>query len=107
MIDCNICKHKDDYCIECKHGELFERNNVSEPRKISASNGKEYCGHCGYLYEYARGYKKFYCIRCGGLNLRNWKNERAVKQKKAKGKEKHRNNERGYSRSFNGGGVQP
>lgn len=31
MIDCNICKHKD--CTECKHGELFERNNVSEPKK--------------------------------------------------------------------------
>jgi hypothetical protein len=26
------------------------------------------------LCEYARGYKKFYCIRCGGLNLRSWKN---------------------------------
>lgn len=25
MTDCNICKHKEDYCIECKHGELFER----------------------------------------------------------------------------------
>ena len=73
MIDCNICKHKEDYCIECKHGELFERKNVSEPKKISVSNGKEYCGHCGYLSEYARGYKKFYCIRCGGLNLRSWK----------------------------------
>lgn len=35
MIDCNICKHKEnyDYCIECKHGELFERENVSEPKK--------------------------------------------------------------------------
>ena len=22
MIDCNICKHKEDYCIECKHGEV-------------------------------------------------------------------------------------
>lgn len=33
MIDCNICKHKEDYCIECKHGELFERKNVSEPKK--------------------------------------------------------------------------
>lgn len=76
MIDCNICKHKDKegYCIECKHGELFERKNVSEPKKISVSNGKEYCGHCGYLCEYARGYKRFYCIRCGGLNLRSWKN---------------------------------
>jgi hypothetical protein len=74
MIDCNICKHKEDYCIECKHGELFERKSVSEPKKISVSNGKEYCGHCGYLSEYARGYKKFYCIRCGGLNLRSWKN---------------------------------
>lgn len=70
MIDCNICKHKEDYCTECKNGELFERKNVSEPKKISVSNGKEYCGHCGYLCEYARGYKKFYCIRCGGLNLR-------------------------------------
>lgn len=69
MIDCNICKHKD--CTECKHGELFERNNVSEPKKISVSYGIEYCGHCGYLCEYARGYKKFYCIRCGGLNLRS------------------------------------
>ena len=27
-----------------------------------------------YSNEYARGYKKFYCIRCGGLNLRSWKN---------------------------------
>lgn len=67
MIDCNICKYKEDYCIECKHGELFERENVSEPKQISVSNGNEYCGHCGYLCEYARVYKKFYCIRCGGL----------------------------------------
>lgn len=74
MIDCNICKHKEDCCIECKHGELFERGNVSEPKQISVSNGNEYCGHCGYLCEYAKGYKKFYCIRCGGLNLRSWKN---------------------------------
>ncbi len=74
MIDCNICKYKNDYCIECKNGELFERENVPEPKKISVRNGKEYCGHCGYLCEYARGYKKFYCIRCGRLNLRNWKN---------------------------------
>lgn len=37
MIDCNICKHKEDCCIECKHGELFERGNVSEPKKISVS----------------------------------------------------------------------
>lgn len=74
MIDCNICKHKGDCCIECKHGELFERDNVSEPKRILVSNGKEYCGHCGYLCEYAREYKKFYCIRCGGLNLRSWKN---------------------------------
>ncbi len=64
MIDCNICKHKEEehYCIECKHGELFERKNVSEPQKISVSNGREYCGHCGYVCEYARGYKKFYCM---------------------------------------------
>lgn len=68
------CKHKEDYCTECKHGELFERKNVSEPKQISVSNGNEYCGHCGYLCEYARGYKRFYCIRCGGLNLRSWKN---------------------------------
>lgn len=82
MIDCNICKHKEDYCTECKNGELFERKNVSEPKKISVSNGKEYCGHCGYLCEYARGYKKFYCIRCGGLNLRSWKNLEVKKMKK-------------------------
>ena len=31
----------------------------------------EYRGHCSYLCEYVREYKKFYCIRCGGLNLRN------------------------------------
>ena len=30
--------------------------------------------HGPYFHEYARGYKKFYCIRCGGLNLRSWKN---------------------------------
>jgi hypothetical protein len=76
MIDCNICKHKEDYCIGCKHGELFERNNVPEPKKISVSNGNEYCGHCGYLCDYARRYKKFYCIRCGGLNLRSGRIER-------------------------------
>jgi hypothetical protein len=76
MIDCNICKHKENYCIECKHGELFERKNVSEPKKISVSNGNEYCGHCGYLCDYAGGYKKFYCIRCGGLNLRSGRIER-------------------------------
>ena len=33
MIDCNICKYKNDYCIECKNGELFERTNVSQPKK--------------------------------------------------------------------------
>lgn len=22
MIDCNICKHKEDYCIECKCGVI-------------------------------------------------------------------------------------
>ena len=33
MIDCNICKHKGDCCMGCKHGELFERGNVSEPKK--------------------------------------------------------------------------
>lgn len=35
MIDCNICKYKEDYgyCTECRHGELFERKNVSEPKK--------------------------------------------------------------------------
>ena len=44
MIDCNICKHKEkeDYCIECKHGELFERNNVSGSKKVSVSNGREW-----------------------------------------------------------------
>lgn len=33
MVDCNICKHKEDCCVGCKHGELFERKNVSEPKK--------------------------------------------------------------------------
>ena len=74
MIDCNICKNKDnnDVCMDCRHGELFERNVVSEPKKISVSNGKDYCGHCGYISDYARGYDRFYCLRCGGLNLRKW-----------------------------------
>lgn len=42
MIDCNICKHKEEehYCIECKHGELFERNNVSEPKKYQLETEK-------------------------------------------------------------------
>ena len=72
MLDCNICKNKinGDMCIECKHGELFERNVLSEPKKISINEGTDYCGHCGYLSDYAKGYKRFYCIRCGGLNLR-------------------------------------
>lgn len=56
----------------CRHGELFERKNVSEPKKISVSNGREYCGHCGYVCEYARGYKKFYCIRLDGQK-EDWK----------------------------------
>lgn len=50
----------------CSRGEMCQ--NL---KKISVSSGNEYCGHCGYLCEYARGYKKFYCIRCGGLNLRS------------------------------------
>ncbi len=76
MIDCNSCRNKENYCIKCKHGELFERKNASKPKKISVRDGKEYCGHCGYLCDYARGYKKFYCIRCGGLNLRSGRIER-------------------------------
>lgn len=42
MIDCNICKHKEEehYCIECKHGELFERKNVSELKKYQLVTGK-------------------------------------------------------------------
>ena len=42
MIDCNICKHKDkeSYCIKCKHGELFERKNVSEPKKYQLETEK-------------------------------------------------------------------
>ena len=48
-------------------------------KKISVRDGKEYCGHCGYLCDYARGYKKFYCIRCGGLNLRSGRIERRRK----------------------------
>lgn len=70
------CHHTELKCSECKNGELFERANVSEHKKISFSNGKEYCGHCGYLCEYAKGIKKFYCIRCGGLNLRIGRIER-------------------------------
>ena len=72
MIDCNICKNKNnnEVCTDCIHGELFERNVVSEPKKISVRNGKDYCGHCGYISDYARGYDRFYCLRCGGLNLR-------------------------------------
>ena len=56
MIDCNICKNKNnnDVCTDCIHGELFERNVVSEPKKISVRNGKDYCGHCGYISDYAR-----------------------------------------------------
>ena len=33
MIDCNICKHKEDCCIECKHGELFERKMCQNLKK--------------------------------------------------------------------------
>lgn len=61
-------------CLADEVNYVDERNNVSGSKKVSVSNGREYCGHCGYLCEYARGYKKFYCIRCGGLNLRSWKN---------------------------------
>lgn len=32
MIDCNICKHKEEehYCIECKHGECGRLMGVSD-----------------------------------------------------------------------------
>lgn len=72
MVDCNICKNKDDTQCNCRHGELFERAIISEPKKISLNHSAEYCGHCGYNAHYAQGYKRFYCIRCGGLNLRSW-----------------------------------
>ena len=75
MIDCNICKNLNgEACSSCIHGEMFERNVISEPRKIILSHDREYCGHCGYISHYAKGYKRFYCIRCGGLNLRVWNN---------------------------------
>ena len=51
-------------CVDKQIGKKLE----------SVSNGKEYYGHCCYLCEYTRGYKQFYCIRCGGLNLRSLKN---------------------------------
>lgn len=75
MLDCNICKNKgnEDVCRNCMHGELFERNVISESKKILLREGLEYCGHCGLLSNYAIEYRKFYCIRCGGLNLRSWK----------------------------------
>lgn len=41
MIDCNICRYKENYCIDCKHGELFERKNVSESKEVSVNNGDE------------------------------------------------------------------
>ena len=74
MLDCTICKHFTDTDCVCRHGEKFERAIISEPKKISVRQGLEYCGHCGYESQYANGYKQFYCIRCGGLNLRNWEN---------------------------------
>lgn len=75
MLDCNICKNKgnEDVCRNCMHGELFERNVISEPKKSLIREGLEYCSHCGFLSNYAYKYSKFYCIRCGGLNLRSWK----------------------------------
>lgn len=77
MVDCKICRNNDneDVCRDCRHGEMFERNIISEPMKISMNSGAEYCGHCGYNSHYAKGYKRFYCIRCGGLNLRSWENK--------------------------------
>lgn len=78
MIHCEECKYSEEYkyCTNCSHGELFERRKLSEPKKITHGiSGKEYCAHCGYLCDYARRYRKFYCIRCGGLNLRSCTND--------------------------------
>lgn len=79
MIDCAFCKSNNDFsetssCNNCRHGENFERVIISEPVRIKIRDGVEYCGHCGYISDYAKGYAKFYCIRCGGLNLRSWSN---------------------------------
>ena len=72
MINCDICKYKDAISCDCRHGENFERVVIEEPQKVHIRNGVEYCAHCGFIADYAKGYKKFYCIRCGGLNIRNW-----------------------------------
>nr|DAH99464.1 MAG TPA: hypothetical protein [Caudoviricetes sp.] len=40
MIDCNICKHKEDRCIGCKHGELFERKMCQNLKKYQLVTGK-------------------------------------------------------------------
>lgn len=79
MVDCSICQLKStDTCMSCFHGDLFER--AIAPTKTSVSYGKElwksneYCGHCGYWNNYALSQRQFYCIRCGGLNVRNIEN---------------------------------
>lgn len=103
MIHCEECKYNEEYkyCTSCNHGELFERRKLSAPKKITHGiSGKEYCAHCGYSCDYASRYKKFYCIRCGGLNLRSCTNDNSLFDD-IKGKKTTINNVIAIESSFN------
>lgn len=65
MIDCNICKHKD--CTECKHGELFERNNVSEPKKYQLVTEKNIADIVVICVNMPEDIKSFIVLGVAGL----------------------------------------
>lgn len=67
MIDCNICKHKEDYCIECKHGELFERKNVSEPKKYQLVTEKNIADIVVICVNMQEDIKSFIALGVAGL----------------------------------------
>lgn len=65
MINCNICKHKD--CTECKHGELFERNNVSEPKKYQLVTEKNIADIVVICVNMPEDIKSFIVLGVAGL----------------------------------------
>lgn len=78
MVNCDICANQNsETCRQCRFGDFFERTEVSDkvsvvfrPDSVMSWGTSEFCGHCGYPCNYASCYRQFYCVKCGGLNIR-------------------------------------
>ena len=67
MIDCNICKHKEDYCIECKHGELFERKMCQNLKKYQLVMEKNIANIVVICVNMPEDIKSFIALGAAGL----------------------------------------